>query len=338
MLPDGYRHVGYLGQGGQASVVLADWTHTNERGETVVDRVAVKCYERSLMAHSNRRHRVRREVCNLRRLKHPHIVVCRALEVTQTDLCVVMEYQKGGTLETLLRKSGRLSETKARYYFQQLWLAVDFAHQMGVTNRDIKPANVLFRSEDDGYLVLCDFGLSKYEHSLQGPSAVGTRGYGAPELMLPSGRSWNAQDLQRADAYSCGVTLFQMLFGVEHWPKCVSPFRAGQHQNEQPNHVEALRSLMGNDRHEMDFPPMSGGISEECADLLTGLLQPNPRLRTTVSQISESPWFRHRLPEGTARFNAKLLDAHNNGDVHNNHLPGEPQLRQLIDLAAGVSQ
>ncbi|GMH40682.1 hypothetical protein BSKO_08586 [Bryopsis sp. KO-2023] len=338
VLPNGYRHVADLGEGGQASVVLAKVTRTEESGKVVEEEVAVKCYERGLLAQRNRRNRVRREVCNLRRLRHPHIVLFRTLKVTQTDLCVVMEYQKGGTLENLLRRSGKLSESTARSYFQQLWFAVDFAHQMGVSNRDIKPANVLFRSENEDYLVLCDFGLSKYEHSLQGPSAVGTRGYGAPELMLPSGRRWTAEDLQRADAYSCGVTLFQMLFGVEHWPRYAPPARATQDQNQPPNHMEVIRSLMGDDRQEIEFPGGPSSVSGSCAELLTGLLQPNPRLRTMVGQIPTQEWFSRGLPEGTTGFNAMLLDAHNNGEVQNNHLPGEPQLIRLINEAAGVAQ
>lgn len=335
VLPKGYRHIEVLGEGGQASVVLAGVARRNESGEEVEELVAVKCYERTgLSAWPNRMNRVRREVCNLRRLRHPHIVSFHTLAVTPTDLCVVMAYQSGGTLETLLSTSGQLAEDDAREYFQQLWFAVDFAHQMGVSNRDIKPANILFRSTDRDFLVLCDFGLSKYEHSLHMASAVGTRGYGAPELMLLSGKRWTTKDMQRADAFSCGVTLFQMLFGIGHWPKYATPAGPSQGETRDPSHAEVIKSLIGNTRQELVFPGGSGSISKECAELLTGLLQPNPKVRTTVGEIPSHAWFLQGLPEGTAGFNARLMDAHNNGEVQNNHLPGESQLIRMVEAAS----
>lgn len=335
VLPDGFRYLGHLGEGGQACVVLAEWTHTDDDdddGQEIVEVVAVKCYERRLLAVDKHRNRVRREVCNLRRLRHPHIVLFRKLGVSQTDLCVVMEFQAGGTLQELLRGSGKLSENTARCYFQQLCLAVEFAHHMGVSNRDIKPANILFRGRGEGYIVLCDFGLSKYEHSIRKPSMVGTRGYGAPELLLPTGRTWSKKDLQMADAYSSGVTLYQMLFGVDHWPQ-LGRIRPGADHN----YVEVLKSLMGDEKHPIHYPEVDPPISQACLDLLTSLLQPNPKLRSSISNVLHSTWFTEKLPEGFLNYNILLLDAHNNGDVGNDHLPCEADLRQCIDEAGGVA-
>lgn len=333
VLPDGFRYLRHLGEGGQACVVLAKWTHTEDDGEEVEEVVAVKCYDRKVLAVDKHRNRVRREVCNLRRLRHPHIVLFRQLAVSETDLCVVMNFQGGGTLQDLLRGEGKLPEKTARCYFQQLWLAVEFAHHMGVSNRDIKPANILFRNKDEGYVVLCDFGLSKYEHSIRKPSMVGTRGYGAPELLLPTGRTWSKEDLQLADAYSSGVTLYQMLFGVDHWPQ-LGRIRPGSDHN----YVEVLKSLMGDEPHPIHYPEVTPPISQPCLDLLTKLLQPNPKLRSPISSVLHSPWFKEGLPEGFSMYNTELVNAQKtNVDMGNDHLPCEAELRQCINEAGGVA-
>lgn len=56
-----------------------------------------------------------------------------------------MEYANGGSLFELVRTQGRLKETQARWFFQQLILAIDYCHRRGVANRDIKLENCLLQ-------------------------------------------------------------------------------------------------------------------------------------------------------------------------------------------------
>lgn len=326
-LPDNFRYVRELGQGGQARVVLAEWSHEVD-GQALMEVVAVKCYRRELLKDQKRRNRVRREVCNLRKLRHPHIVLLKHLELTPQYLSVVMKYQAGGSLRDHLKTRRRLEEDEARRYFQQLWFALDFAHQQGVSNRDIKPDNILFNSSECGFLVLCDFGLSRYEHSVMKPSIVGTRGYGAPELMLLTGRSWSKRDLYRMDAYSSGVTLYQMLFGLDQWPSWTN-------MRLCRNYVEAMKDLMQETTKYVEFPLRDPPLSQSCLDLMNGLLQPNPKVRLGLQEATNFEWFSENLPN-VQEYNAKLGLAHSNGMVNMDHLPNESKLRELIEEAGNV--
>jgi len=83
--------------------------------------------------------------------------------MTDSHLCIVMEYCAGGNLlRYIQRRGGEISEACTRWLFQQLVMAMDYCHKMGLSNRDIKLENLLL--SDDGefpILKICDFGFSK---------------------------------------------------------------------------------------------------------------------------------------------------------------------------------
>ncbi len=89
------------------------------------------------------------EIVNHSLLRHPHIVHFREVFLTEEHLCIVMEYANGGSLFNLVRKERRLKESLARWFFQQLILAVDYCHKRGVANRDIKLENLLLHNENN---------------------------------------------------------------------------------------------------------------------------------------------------------------------------------------------
>ena len=81
--------------------------------------------------------------------------------MTRKYLCIVMEYAPGGDMfEYVVRKNG-LKEDEARWFFQQLIVAIDYCHRMGVANRDIKLENTLLDGSVRPLLKICDFGYSK---------------------------------------------------------------------------------------------------------------------------------------------------------------------------------
>jgi protein kinase A/protein kinase X len=71
----------------------------------------------------------------------------------------MMEYVNGGELFSHLRKSGRFSEERAKFYIAEIFLAINYLHSIGVLYRDLKPENVLINR--DGHIKITDFGLSK---------------------------------------------------------------------------------------------------------------------------------------------------------------------------------
>src|SRR5947209_12923657 len=126
---------------------------------------------------------------------------------------LVMPYISGGTLRDVMEREGPLSLDKAAYYLDQVAAALDFAHAQGVIHRDIKPANILLTPE--GRLLLTDFGLVKViadgqaaQTRLTGEGApVGTPDYMSPEQVMGD------EVDGRADLYSLGVILYQMVTG-----------------------------------------------------------------------------------------------------------------------------
>ncbi len=86
---------------------------------------------------------VETEIVNHSLMRHPHIIQFRDVFVTSNFICIVLEYAGAGTLHSYVRRFGHLKESVARWFFQQLALAVDYCHKKGVANRDIKLENTL---------------------------------------------------------------------------------------------------------------------------------------------------------------------------------------------------
>ncbi len=148
-----------------------------------------------------------------RRLDSPYLVKTLALPPgRRTCLYSVLAYHSGETLAARIRKRRGLSVRAALFYARALLAALDHLHRMGVIHRDVKPENILI--DETNQLRLMDLGVSRIER-LEGVAAdtlmpVGTPSYIAPEIF--SGQPATA----RADLYSAGVTLYEML--TTHFP------------------------------------------------------------------------------------------------------------------------
>jgi len=103
--------------------------------------------------------------------------------LTDQYLGIAMEYANGGDSFEYVRKKGGLQENEARWFFQQLIVALDYCHRKGVVNRDVKLENTLIHWAQKPLLKICDFGYSKDEKYQSAPaSRVGTPAYLAPEV------------------------------------------------------------------------------------------------------------------------------------------------------------
>jgi serine/threonine protein kinase len=157
-----------------------------------------------------------------------------------------MEYLHGGDLEQRLRSG--IGEGEAIQILAQLSRVLEFVHQQGIVHRDIKPANVLFRQ--DGSLVLTDFGIAKKVNNdvsmTRAGMAVGSPAYSSPEQA--QGKELD----QRADIYSLGVVLLEMLTGS-------NPFKSETYIDTVIKHVQ------------MDIPLLPANLSKY-QGLLNGML------------------------------------------------------------------
>jgi serine/threonine protein kinase/tetratricopeptide (TPR) repeat protein len=148
-------------------------------------------------------------------LNHPGIVTIYDILSNSGTTCIVMEFLQGRPLQQLIPEGGFPVE-RALSVAAAIGDPIAAAHSAGVIHRDLKPANILVR--EDGQVKILDFGLAKLArhsiadadtqpHSLFSGSTVGTMGYMAPEQA-------RGEDVdQRADVFSFGVILYQLLTG-----------------------------------------------------------------------------------------------------------------------------
>mmetsp|Transcript_18816 Transcript_18816/g.32119 ORF Transcript_18816/g.32119 Transcript_18816/m.32119 type:complete len:375 (-) Transcript_18816:784-1908(-) len=257
------------------------------------EQVAIKFIERGDRVNKY----VEAEILNHRMLRHPHVIEFKEVFLTDTYICIAMEYATGGNLFSYVQRAVRLKEPAARWFFQQLVIGLDYCHRKGVVNRDIKLENTLLQMVQGlplPLLKICDFGYSK-AHFMSAPkSKVGTLAYMSPEVLNSKGTY--AGNL--ADIWSCGVMLYVMLFGQYPFE---SPSQGPVQQNQRVSTMMA-RILQVQWTIPSDVP-----ISAECRDLLSRMLVLDPTKRLTMQQITEHPWFRLNLPPDALAMNTNFL-------------------------------
>ncbi len=200
-----------LGQGGMGAVYLAQQSRPRRQVAVKVLLPMTPLSPNQLAAFLER---FRRETDAAASLEHPNIMPVHEYGEREGLAYLVMPYISGGTLRDQLERERQLPLDKTMNYLDQMVAAIDMAHEHGVIHRDIKPANILMTPE--GRLLLTDFGLVKIiaegqipQLRLTGPGApVGTPDYMAPEQVI------GEEVDTRADLYSLGIILYQMVAGT----------------------------------------------------------------------------------------------------------------------------
>ena len=200
-----YQIEALLGQGGMSAVYRANDPNLRRL-------VAIKLIHTHLSTDPNFIGRFKEEAAAVARLRHPNIVQVHDFNVDGDIYYMVMEYLVGETLQARLKRlnaSGRcMPVDEALRLCIQVCEAAGYAHNHELVHRDIKPANIMLNV--DGQAILMDFGIVKIiggdYHTATG-ATIGTAMYMSPEQI----RSERIDD--RADIYSLGVTLFEMLSG-----------------------------------------------------------------------------------------------------------------------------
>jgi serine/threonine protein kinase len=196
----GYQLKSRLGQGGMASVFLAV--------QESFDRpVAIKVMNPALAADPQFGQRFLREARLMARLSHPHIVPVFDVGNHGSLHYMAMEHIAGGTLKQKLQAG--LGEDEIERILREMALALDYAGEQDVIHRDVKPDNIMFRL--DGSAVLMDFGIARSLDHSDNMTQIGTV-VGTPKYMSPEQHRGKGVD-PRADLYSLGVVLFEMLTG-----------------------------------------------------------------------------------------------------------------------------
>jgi eukaryotic-like serine/threonine-protein kinase len=240
-----YREQGLLGRGGMGEVRLV--------ADALIGReVAVKMIAAPLAGSGSIRERFLREARIQGQLEHPSIVPVYDLGIDAAgNEYFTMKRISGRTLAGVLIALARDDATTRAAFplqrrltvFRQVCLAVAYGHSRGVIHRDLKPANVMVG--DFGEVYVLDWGIA---HVLDDPAQhddqlLGTPGYAAPEqLGNPS------QVDARADVYSLGAILFELL-ALEPWHRNASAAELIASTTSEPHARPALRAP------HRDIPP-----------------------------------------------------------------------------------
>jgi serine/threonine protein kinase len=236
--------------------------------------------------------RFAREAQALAKLSHPHIVTVYDFGQADGLFYLLMEYVDGVNLRQLLR-TRRLEPNVALAIVPPICDALQYAHDHAVVHRDIKPENLLL--DKTGHVKIADFGIAKMLGGDSTPDEE--QGVGTPHYMAPEQHATPQSADHRADIYSLGVVLYEMLTGELPAGPFELPSRKVQIDVRLDEIV--LRAL----NHEPELRFQQAGQMKTAVETLTGAGQEIGRdTPPSISRAnrSKSPNFR-----GPRAMNAK---------------------------------
>ena len=198
----GIKVLHLIGEGGTARVYLASRESDDEP-------LVVKILRPEIISDRKALARFMEEYSLVERIQSRHVARIYDHGQSEDQAYLVMEFFEGGDLSKRLGAKA-LPPPEALRLFRELMFALGEIHEKGVLHRDLKPQNLMFRS--DGSLAIVDFGIAKHIDAVDrtGRGEI----LGTPRYMSPEQVQSKALDL-RTDIYSAGVLLYQMLTG-EH--------------------------------------------------------------------------------------------------------------------------
>lgn len=190
-----------IGVGGMAVVYKA---YDNQENRTV----AVKILKEEFISNEEFVRRFKNESKAIAMLSHPNIV--RVFDVSFGDLIqyIVMEYIEGITLKEYIGREGSLRWKDAVHFTIQILKGLQHAHDKGIVHRDVKPQNIMVLP--DGTIKVTDFGIARFARSEQ--RTITDKAIGSVHYISPEQARGERTD-EKADIYSVGVMLYEMLTG-----------------------------------------------------------------------------------------------------------------------------
>lgn len=262
----------------------------------IIDKATIEPEEKGLL---------RTEIAVLKLVNHPNIIRMEGLYEDKTHIYIVMEKLDGGELFERIVGRPRFTEVEAVKLIHPLLESVAYLHDLGIVHRDLKPENILCGDELQD-LKIADFGLSKMILPKEKmDSACGTLSYVAPEVLTMQGYG------KEADLWSVGVIMFLLLCGK-------LPF-------DGEDHNEIIRSTIQADMKVN--PTVWCKLTPEAQDMISSLLNKNPKERITARESLKHPWF--------GNYNTAKREQHKATLSSNNSLRGEE--REVLSRASSVS-
>ncbi|CAD8153251.1 unnamed protein product [Paramecium pentaurelia] len=303
-----YSIISLIGKGGFAKVFkIQRISDRKELAVKVFDKTILQCKDKLALL---------KEIELLRLMNHKNVVSIQEIYENDYYIYLVQELYQGGELHKEVMKNKTFTERKAFIIIQQVVEALHYVHFHGILHRDIKPENIILREEGIiDQVILADFGLADYyrKDCKYMFTRCGTPGYVAPELL---------QDKiydHKVDVYSCGILLYYLLVGK-------GPFDSNNYDT----------TVKANQNGHVDMTQFS--FTNECLDLLRGMLDPNPQNRFTLDQVKLSPFFKkHNFANHPISHQISLESLKNKSDLQTHSLQLSPQ-RYKQDLKRRFAQ
>ena len=275
-----YEILQLLGEGGMGAVYKAS--------DRELDRfVALKVIRPELASNPSILARFKQELLLAHQVTHRNVI--RIYDLAEADgvKYITMEFVEGKDLRTLIREKNKFAPEEAVEIIQQVCLALEAAHNVGVIHRDLKPQNIMLDSS--GRVLVMDFGLARTlegDGMTQTGAIVGTMEYMSPEQAL-------AKDLdQRSDLFALGLILYEMLTGK-------APFKA----------ESALASLIKRTQEravpvsdvDNQIPGTLSGIVSKCLERDLEL-----RYQSAAAILADLNTWKDKRAAGTINFDASV--------------------------------
>jgi serine/threonine-protein kinase len=232
VIADRYLVLARLGEGGMGRVYLAEHVKMTRQ-------CAIKVMNPSLMHDSESLARFAREASSAARILHPNVAAVFDYGEADKIVYLVMEYVDGDSLSAILAQNGALDPRRAIDIARQIADGLFAAHELGIVHRDLKPDNVIISRTRAGKETpkIVDFGIAKAlsdaaEDALTRSGLV----IGTPEYMSPEQLLGDPVDA-RADIYSLGCILYQMLTGTQPFAADSREQMIRRRLHEAPPHV-----------------------------------------------------------------------------------------------------
>ena len=258
-----------LGEGGMGSVYMAEHPHIGKK-------VALKILHAEFASNTDVVTRFFNEAKAVNDIGHPNIVDIVDYGVLTTGpsgeglVYFIMEFLPGSTLTALIQRESPLSPERALNICLQVADALSASHKCNIVHRDLKPDNIILiqRGREKDFVKLLDFGIAKLTGDQPGSSRTRTGlVMGTPAYMSPEQCEGRGNVDHRADVYSLGIVLYEMITGrvpfygegygevlVQHLTQ--APAAPSTIRGMLPPHVEQVILKALEKRPEMRFPTM----------------------------------------------------------------------------------
>ncbi len=235
LFADRYEIIEELGTGGMGKVYRVEDTQAKEE-------IALKLIKPEIAADKKTIDRFRNELTTARKIRHKNICGMYDLGEDKGSYYITMEYVPGEDLKGFLRRSKKLTVETTVSIGIQICEGLAEAHRLGVVHRDLKPGNIMI--DKDGNARIMDFGIArslKAKGITRAGAIIGTPDYISPEQV-------DGKDVdQRADIYSLGVILYEMVTGQVPFEGDTPLSIAYKHKHEAPQDPRKINAQIPDD-------------------------------------------------------------------------------------------